>query len=65
MGCLKVLEKKFFINIGHPNLFIRNSKAHAMISVREKDFNLTSKTSKILITLYRIDIIIVLSIIRR
>ena len=38
VGCLRVLEKEFFINIGHQNLFIRNSKARAMISAREKDF---------------------------
>ena len=38
VGCLRVLEKEFFINIGHQNLFIRNSKARAIISTREKDF---------------------------
>jgi hypothetical protein len=38
VGCLRVLEKEFLIEIGHQNIFIRNSKAREMISLREKDF---------------------------
>lgn len=37
VGCLRVLEKEFFIKIGHQNLFIRNAKARAKISAREED----------------------------
>ena len=35
---LRVLEEEFFINIGHQNLFVQNSKARAIISDRKKDF---------------------------
>lgn len=38
VGCLRVLEKEFLINIGHQNVFIRKSKAREMICARQKDF---------------------------
>ena len=36
VGCLRVSEKEFFINIGHQNLFIRNSLLSQLLVLGKK-----------------------------
>ena len=38
VGCLRRLEKEFFITIDHQTLFIGNSKVREMIIDRKEDF---------------------------